>query len=96
MFDCLGNSVLLESLACGLPVITNRVGAIPDYTDPSFADLLPRGDITGMANAILERLGDPSALEGRSQAARAFAERQLGWDAAAKATLDIYDDVLRG
>ena len=94
MFDCLGNSVLLESLACGLPVVTNDVGALPDYTRPGFADLLPRGDVAGMAEAVLRRLGDPAERESRGRAARAFAEQALGWEAAARATLDVYDALL--
>ncbi|MCP5055393.1 MAG: glycosyltransferase family 4 protein [bacterium] len=94
MFDCLGNSVLLESLACGLPVVTNDVGALPDYTREAFADLLPRGDVAGMADAVLRRLGDPTERDARGQAARTFAEQELSWSGAARATLDIYDAVL--
>lgn len=33
--DCTSNDAILESMACGTPVMTNRVGGIPEYIDPA-------------------------------------------------------------
>ena len=31
--DCTSNDALLEAMACGTPVLTNRIGGIPEYVD---------------------------------------------------------------
>lgn len=33
MLDCTANNAILESMACGTPVMVNRVGGIPEYVD---------------------------------------------------------------
>lgn len=35
MLDCTANNAILESMACGTPVMVNRVGGIPEYVDSS-------------------------------------------------------------
>ena len=35
MLDSAANNVILESMACGTPVMVNRVGGIPEYVDPA-------------------------------------------------------------
>jgi glycosyltransferase involved in cell wall biosynthesis len=95
MLDCVGNSVLLEAVACGLPVVATDVGAIPEYVRPEFADLLPPGDDAGLAEAVLRVAGDPRERARRSAAARRHAETALGWERAAAATLAVYDEVAK-
>jgi len=34
MLDSAANNVLLESMACGTPVMVNRVGGVPEYVSP--------------------------------------------------------------
>ena len=34
MLDSAANNVILESMACGTPVLTNRVGGVPEYVAP--------------------------------------------------------------
>jgi len=34
MLDSAANNVLLESMACGTPVMVNRVGGVPEYVNP--------------------------------------------------------------
>jgi glycosyltransferase involved in cell wall biosynthesis len=33
LMDCTANNVVLESMACGTPVMVNRVGGIPEYVN---------------------------------------------------------------
>ena len=42
------NNSLLEGLACGLPVISNPVGGIPDYLDNASGWLVPQGDFEAL------------------------------------------------
>jgi len=94
MLDCVGNSVLVEAIACGLPVVASDVGALRDYCEPSFATLTPAGEVAPMVDAVLALLDDPEERRRRSSLARAFAEKRFSWQSAAQQTLAVYDRVL--
>jgi glycosyltransferase involved in cell wall biosynthesis len=94
LLDCTANNALLEAIACGLPVISNRIGGLPDYTRDSFADLLPVGDVEGMANAVLRLADDFSERKHRGIEARLFAEQNLTWEKIAAQTLEVYTKVI--
>ncbi|MCI0546156.1 MAG: glycosyltransferase family 4 protein [Candidatus Rokubacteria bacterium] len=59
-------NVLLESLACGLPVVATRVGGVPEVvTDEHLGILVPPADDAALAKAIvdgIERSWDPAVL----------------------------------
>jgi glycosyltransferase involved in cell wall biosynthesis len=93
--DATANNTLVEALASGLPIVTNLVGGVPDYADPSFAELLPVGDAEGMADAVLGLLADPTERVRRAVAGRRFAEQHLNWQSIASQTLDVYQQVHR-
>jgi glycosyltransferase involved in cell wall biosynthesis len=90
LVDCTANNTLLEAMACGLPVVTNDVGGVSDYTDASFAARLPCGDVRGMLEAALHLVDDASEARSRGAHARAHAIRALGWQAAVDRTLALY------
>ncbi|MCU0532603.1 MAG: glycosyltransferase [Hydrococcus sp. Prado102] len=94
LLDCTANNALVEAIACGLPVISNDVGGLSDYTRDSFADLLPVGDVDGMSDAILKLADNAQEIERRSLAARLFAEQNLSWEKIAIQTLEVYEKVL--
>jgi glycosyltransferase involved in cell wall biosynthesis len=94
LLDCTANNALVEAIACGLPVISNDVGGLPDYTRDNFADLLPVGDVEGMTDAILKLADDRQEIKRRSLEARSFAEQNLSWDKIAIQTLEVYEKVL--
>jgi glycosyltransferase involved in cell wall biosynthesis len=52
-------NVMIESMACGVPVAAFSVGGIPDLvTDGHTGVLAARGDVDGLANAVVALLGD--------------------------------------
>jgi glycosyltransferase involved in cell wall biosynthesis len=53
--------IVLEAAAAGVPLITTRVGGIPEIFGPDSADLVPPGDPAVLAQAIGLRLLDLGA-----------------------------------
>jgi glycosyltransferase involved in cell wall biosynthesis len=94
LLDCTANNALLEAISCGVPVISNKVGGMSDYTRDTFANLSPVGDVDSMVTAILELADSPQQQIVQGKAARAFAEEQLDWNDIALRTLDIYSKVM--
>ena len=67
--------VCLEAMACGRPVVAFKVGGIPEVVIHGETGLLvPPGDITGFAAALVELLRRPDERRRLGQAARARAE----------------------
>jgi glycosyltransferase involved in cell wall biosynthesis len=85
---------LLQALGAGVPAVAYDVGGIAEPVRRFGAGrVVPPGDVDALAAAVRELLDDPAALE----AARAGARRardELTWDAAARAHLDLYEELL--
>lgn len=94
LIDGTANNAILEAMACGLPIISTNLPPLRDYTDDSFAILLPPGEAEGMVEAILTLAADPDVQRKRGQAARAFAESHLAWSEIALKTRVFYQEIL--
>jgi len=85
---------LLQALGAGVPAVAYDVGGIAEPVRRFGAGrVVPPGDVDAFAAAVRELLDDPAALD----AARAGARRardELTWDAAARAHLDLYEELL--
>ncbi len=90
LVDCTANNALLEGMVCGLPVVSNTVGGVTDYTAQSFADLSPPGDVCGMVDAVLSFDEDRQRLCSCSVQARLFAEDNFSWDLIAEKMVGLY------
>jgi glycosyltransferase involved in cell wall biosynthesis len=67
----------LEALASGVPVIASRVGGIADVVQPGVTgEMLPLGDVQGMAAAALAYL-EPAKWAAASAAAATDARRRF-------------------
>ena len=89
--------VMLEAMACGLPVVASR---LPGSTDTVITDgvdgrLVEPGDIAGFADAIGEVLRDRARAEQIGAAARRTVEERYRIEQVAEHWLSAYDALLR-
>lgn len=88
--------VLLEAMACGLPVIGSDIGGIPDIIQNNETGLLvPEKDISGLSRAVLnlienENLRKKFAINGYDRVKAKFS-----WEKIAENYIKIYENCFR-
>ena len=94
--------VNLEAMACAAPVVASAVGGIPEVVDDGVTGLLVANDEKdpaaferGLAEAIDSVIADPDTAARLGAAGRERAVRKFGWDAIARRTLAVYEQILR-
>jgi glycosyltransferase involved in cell wall biosynthesis len=73
---------VIEAMAAGRPVVATAVGGVPDVVGDAAGILVPPGDHSGLADAILALLADPDrraelGRKGRDIALRRFGSERL-------------------
>jgi len=93
-----GGAVLIEAMACGLPVVAVDYGGPAEIVDDEVGRLLPATGTEALIDGLAETLRDvarrPGEWRARGQAGRRRAEQQYGWDAKIGEALEIYSGVL--
>ena len=86
-----------EAMACGLAVIANAAGALPEVvgTDGHAGRLVPQRDARAMAEAMGDVLSHPEKTDAMGRAARARVERIFQWKDAAAGLVDVFEDTIR-
>jgi glycosyltransferase involved in cell wall biosynthesis len=88
------SGALLRALGAGVPVVAYDVGGIAEPVRRFEAGrVVEPGDVDSLTEAIGELLSDQGALE-RARAGARRARETLTWDAAARAHLDLYEELL--
>ena len=83
-----------EAMACGLPVICTTGGALPEVAGDA-AMLVPPGDATALAQAILELLENKNQREKLAEAGYNRIMKEFTWETTAIKTVETYRDVIR-
>ncbi len=85
-----------EAMACGLPVVANAAGALPEVvgTDGSAGRLVPPRDPRALADAIADILSSPERAAAMGRAARERVRKVFRWSDAAANLVSVFEDVI--
>ncbi|MFF0709569.1 MULTISPECIES: glycogen synthase [Gordonia] len=93
--------VNLEAMACQTAVVASAVGGIPEVVRDNVTGRLVPYDPTdavgferGIAEAVNDVVGDPTAATAMGIAGSERAESEFSWDSIAEQTLDVYRSTL--
>jgi glycosyltransferase involved in cell wall biosynthesis len=88
------SGALLHALGAGVPAVAYDVGGVAEPVRRFGAGrVVPAGDVEALAAAVHELLTDTAALDAARVGARR-ARAELTWDAAARAHLAIYEEIV--
>ena len=87
------SGALLQALGAGLPAVVYDVGGLGEVVREFEAGrVVPPDDVGALGNALAELLDDEHALAA-ARAGALRAREELTWDAAARAHLDLYEEL---
>ncbi len=82
-----------EAMACRLPVICTRGGALPEVAGNA-AKLVPPGDSNALEQAICELIDDPKERERLANAGYERVMKNFTWEMTAVKTVETYREVI--
>ncbi|MGH2869798.1 MAG: glycosyltransferase family 4 protein [Solirubrobacteraceae bacterium] len=88
------SGVLATALAFGRATVVSDVGGFAEVAAHGAARLVAPGDVEALRGALVELLADPDARSALEAAALAAGRGPYSWDAAARATLALYERLL--
>lgn len=88
------SGVLFTALAFGRPLLLSDVGGFPEIAATGAARTFPAGDASALRDALRELIGDPSERTALGVRARELASGEYSWDAVARRTIALYEQLL--
>ncbi len=86
---------VLEAMACGLPVVATPVAGTAELVRQGENGLLvPPGDPSSLAQAILRLIEDPELRRAQGRSGRRLVTSGYSWDAVSARTLAVYRELL--
>jgi glycosyltransferase involved in cell wall biosynthesis len=96
LYEC-GGAVVLEAMACAIPVIATAWGGPMDYLDASCGILVPPDSrealVSGLVEAMSRLADDPGLRTALGRAGRERVEREFDWEVKVDRMLAIYGRV---
>jgi alpha-maltose-1-phosphate synthase len=86
--------VVVEAMACGLPVVATRTGGIPELVDDGKTGfLVPFGSPEMISEKLISLLGDESLRASMGLRGRGRVEGEFTWHAVAERTRSAYNEL---
>ena len=85
-------TVIMESLACGTPVVAYETGGIPEQIINETGFLVPKGDINRLYEAVLKSRDSPREVW--RMTCREFAEKLFGQEQCINRYMELYKQLL--
>jgi glycosyltransferase involved in cell wall biosynthesis len=92
--DAEHSGVLYTGLAFGKPLVLSAVGGFPEVGAEGAARIVPPEDPAALAATLSELAGDDGARAELAAAAERAAAGPYSWDAVARQTMDLYEELL--
>ncbi len=90
------SGVLFTALAFGKPLLLSDVGGFPEIAATGAARTFPAGDADALHDALHDLLGDESVRTQLAARARELAHGEYSWNAVARRTIALYEQLLAG
>jgi glycosyltransferase involved in cell wall biosynthesis len=84
--------VLLEAMACGLPIIATNVGGVPEIVDKNCGKIVPSDDVTALAEAVLEFSYNNGSII--TEETRRVVEQKYSWEINVKRLIEVYEEFI--
>ena len=82
--------VLTRAFACATPVVASDISGYRGVMEPEAGHLVPPGEPSLLADAVVELLADEPGREKLGRSARAIAQEKYSWDGIAQRLAEIY------
>jgi glycosyltransferase involved in cell wall biosynthesis len=87
-------NVVLEAMACGLPIVATTVGGTAEAVLPAVGELVPPGDEASLASAMVALATSAELRERRGAEGVTRIERHFTWSRVATECTDLYRELV--